>query len=165
MGDLVLSLFPGLGLLDRAFEEEGLRPFAVAWAAGCFDGEGCVSLAKAKQHGGPTYYYRVDLIVSNTDRALLEPFVGLFGGRIDHHRRKAPRRDCYQWKTTGSAHAATIIQELRPWLIVKAPQAEVALKAAALLTRQGGRRPDSETKALDGLKSEMHLLNQRGCDA
>jgi len=45
----VLSLFPGIGLLDMAFEEEGARQIARAWAAGLFDGEGCISIAKARQ--------------------------------------------------------------------------------------------------------------------
>jgi hypothetical protein len=164
MAGLVLSLFPGIGLLDMAFEEEEAQRLAHAWAAGLFDGEGCVSIAKARQgHAGRTLYYRVDLIVSNTRRELLAPFVVLFGGRIDHHRKNSPRRqDSFQWKTTGSAHAAEVLTAIRPWLIAKRENAEVALSACALLTRKGGTRPPAEIAALEELKQRMHGLNRRG---
>lgn len=96
----------------------------VAWAAGFFDGEGCVSIAKSARKGQPLPYYRADLIVSNTSREPLDRFAGLFGGRVvvvrlAQHKRKLT----YGWKTTGTSHSAKVLLELLPWLTCKREQA------------------------------------------
>lgn len=159
MTALVLSIFPGIGLLDRGFEDEDVF---LAWAAGLIDGEGCVSIASGinKRSGGR--YYRADLIVSNTNRALLEPLLAMFGGRIDNlNRNGGKRRHAFQWKVTGSAHAAEVLSKVRPWLIAKARQADLAVQAATLLV-QKGRSKGPDRSALEGMKLRMHVLNKRG---
>ena len=135
---------------------------ANAWAAGFFDGEGCVSIASGKQSGYGGVYYRVDLIVSNTDQRPLRVFKRLFGGRIDRRVREGNRRVAYQWRTTGSAHAAAVLHELEAWLVVKNEQAGVALMACSLLTMRGGKRSAAEVAQLRDLKEQMHALNRRG---
>lgn len=164
MRGLVLSLFPGIGLLDRAFEEEEAVRLGHAWAAALIDGEGCITIGKARQsHAGRTVYYRADVKVSNTVRPLLNPLETLFGGRVDHVRKNDSRkRDAWQWTTTGSAHTAQVLTAVRPFLIAKRAQADNALKACALLVRKGGRRPADELERLEEIKQAMHQLNGRG---
>lgn len=135
----------------------------VAWAAGFFDGEGCVSMAKSARKGQPLPYYRVELIVSNTVKSPLDRLSELFGGRVVVARKaKGNRQTVYQWKTSGTAHTARVLKELLPWLTVKRQQALVALEAASLFgnVRKQQKKPDRPK--LELLKQEMHRLNARG---
>lgn len=163
----MLSLFPGIGLLDMAFEEEGttrlLRLLDVAWAAGFVDGEGCVSVTKSSRKGQPLPYYRADLIVANTVKEPLDKLALIFGGRVVVTRPSIGNRQLtYGWKTTGTSHTARVLQELLPWLTVKRAQAALVLEFAAFFgtIRHQQKKPDREQ--LEALKQRMHVLNARG---
>ena len=164
MGNLVLSVFPGIDLLGRAFEEEGHdRLITLAWAAAVIDSEGCLSIRKGRQSSYDAPYYAVDVIVSNTNREFLVPFLSIFGGRIDNNRKPTEnRRAGYQWKATGSHHSSDVLKAVQPFLIAKRKQATVALRACELLRRTGYRRAEGQLEELESLKQEMHRLNARG---
>lgn len=162
---LVLSLFPGLGLLDMAFEEEErmTRMHDIAWAAGFFDGEGCVSIAKSARKGQPLPYYRAELIVANTSREPLDRFEILFGGRVVVVRpAKHNRKLTYGWKTTGTAHTAQVLRELLPWLTVKRGQALLVLEFASFFGTIKVQQKKPDRTKLEELKQRMHVLNCRG---
>lgn len=107
-------------------------PTELAWAAGFFDGEGCVIVELAKNdkclHGYRTVLHTQ---VTQTSLQCLELFLGWFGGKIVTSRNKTPngRRWSvqYRWgiKNDGSIQ---FLKQIRPYLIVKADQVDVALK-------------------------------------
>lgn len=135
----------------------------LAWAAGFIDGEGCVSVTKSARQGQPLPYYRADLIVANTVREPLDKLASIFGGRVVVTRRAiGNRRLTYGWKTTGTAHTASVLRALLPWLTVKRCQAALVLEFAEAFgtIRHQQKKPDRER--LEVLKQQMHVLNARG---
>lgn len=111
------------------WEEVGqkLTSRSLAYLAGYFDGESCFTISGARGaqrvNGGTP---RVS--VSNTFLPALRKIQDLFGGSL---RRKTKsrtpwHRDAWEWYCSGS-DARGVCQILLPYLIEKAPQAELLL--------------------------------------
>jgi hypothetical protein len=103
-----------------------------AWAAGFFDGEGCVlielSKEKACKHG-----YRTSLhaTVTQTSVPCLELFLDEFGGSIVSSQNKTPngRRWAVQYRwSVRNENALAFLKTIYPYAVVKREQIEVALK-------------------------------------
>ena len=111
----------------------------LAWAAGFFDGEGCVIVELSKndkcKHGVRTVLHAQ---VTQTSLPCLELFLGWFGGKIVASRDKTPqgRRWSvqYRWGIKNDG-AMEFLAQIRPYLVVKASQVDVAMKYPI-------RRPD-----------------------
>lgn len=97
----------------------------LAYLAGFFDGEGCITLS------GPSRLWdgsrggvgrSLVLKVTNTDRASLEPWER-WGGGIVAYRPRGNRLPCWRWACRGQ-QAVDCLRELRPYLRVKARQAD-----------------------------------------
>jgi len=119
---------------------------AVDWAyfAGLFDGEGTIGLQWnhypfANHRLNPVIWLRVTLNVKES--FLLERFKAKFGGRAARHRTK----QAWAW-----AHKPTSeeLDYLKGFLILKAPQAELAIKILSL----------KETGKQDGVLTRATLL-------
>jgi hypothetical protein len=103
---------------------------AKAYAAGLFDGGGCVSIVRQKnsesRHG---YVYRLVTSITQNNLKSLMDFQSLAGveGRIYQiPRRGSANCDSYSLKYDGKA-AAELLQHLRPFLLRKLDEANVAL--------------------------------------
>lgn len=93
-----------------------------AWAAGLFEGEGCIGLTKVKgrssKTGKPiTYYYYPRLSMSLTDLDTLERFVSVVGGKIrgPYPPPKGKRKPVAFWHVD-TDHAEEIIGKFYPYL-------------------------------------------------
>jgi hypothetical protein len=140
-------------------QREHMRP----WMAALVDGEGCINMSKHHHRNARGPAYRVTVIVSNTNRAILDAIAALTGlGKVTQSRPERTRwRAQFEWRTSGCGQSRTFLDEIQPWLIVKRQQAEVALKACAILT-PGNRWKHPDRELLECLKLEMHRLNARG---
>jgi hypothetical protein len=93
------------------------------YAAGLFDGEGCVDVAilrhKNKRIG---VYPRCS--ISNNDRAALEAIKKVYGGNIhaNSHSRSTP---CYIWKITRIKDCTRFLNEIEPFCIIKKKQIQI----------------------------------------
>jgi hypothetical protein len=99
----------------------------LAYIAGIIDGEGCIT---SKLHCSKNGLKRYDIHVG-VDMAKIEPlqFIqAVFGGEI-HPRRPSKRGKKEHWvlRYTGGK-AAEVIEALLPYLLLKRPQAELALR-------------------------------------
>lgn len=103
----------------------------LAWAAGFFDGEGCVMVELSKEkrcrHG-----FRTSLHVTVTQTSLpcLQLFLENFGGQISTSEARTPngRRWAVQHRwVTRNEDAAAFLRQVQPYLVVKKEQAQVAL--------------------------------------
>lgn len=92
----------------------------IGWAAGVFDGEGSVYLAKHQSHAG---YFTLEAAVTQSGiegvPELLARFcriarVGCIYGPFAPHSEKW--RPVYRWKAFGIGQVAPLIERLRPWL-------------------------------------------------
>ena len=137
-------------------------PYWLGWAAGIVDGEGCIQIVKRQGVKGYTYYL-TRLSVTNTDPRVTERFKAAFGGSISRQRmmKSTRQKTKYQWMVNATK-AERIILLLRPWLLVKAEQADIAL--AARQYRQYGARSlgpyggTTDQNALEWLRRELRRL-------
>ena len=127
---------------------------SLPYVAGIVDGEGCISVAKRGPYITPTVQ------VANTDIGLLEIFYNQFGGNIDRNRESRPnRKPCHCWRLAGRA-AKTFVQQIRPWLLIKGPQANII---CGLIERRPGERMDSaDFKYNEDVTALIRSLNRRG---
>lgn len=100
----------------------------IVWAAGFFDGEGCVMIQRTSNRGNAVF--KLIAAVTQKHEQPLVNFVTLFGGSIQFHKG-----GWYSWRATG-ATAAKALKEMRPYLQVKASQVDLVLEFQSL-RRQG----------------------------
>lgn len=142
----------------------------IIWAAGFFDGEGCVLIhergpfiRKGKYRVGG---YRILIVtVAQVDPAPLEKLRALFGGNIGLQRAKLPgRADRYNWRASART-AGNALRQLVPYLVNKRAVAELGLGFQALKGTNGPTRwpLSSARKAKEKWYADaIRWLNRRG---
>lgn len=125
-----------------------------------------IRLGKKKPHL-PNRYHSLAVTLTSTDRAIIEWLQEHFGGTCNpngrtHENQKI--KSAWKWQLL-SRHAEMFLRAVRPYLLIKAPQADVGL---ALRATAGRGRATPVTAELityrESLKQEMHRLNRRGTD-
>src|SRR5712691_13184739 len=125
----------------------------LAYAAGVFDGEGCVNFSRVR-HG-----YSIRVFIANTDRNLLEAFRTKFGGDIGPLSLRRPGwKQGWQWRISWS-RAIDFLDAISPWLRVKRQQAQVAFAWDAI---RGGRGRPADTETMSLLRDQLKWLNRKG---
>ena len=104
-----------------------------AWAAGFWDGEGCVSLTFRQFSDSTPAIPRIVVQVAQVDRRVLDKFKNIvdYGNVLGPY---APRtknsQPYYVWRVEGVPHLKTIRDHLAPFLsVVKLEQIDSALEA------------------------------------
>jgi hypothetical protein len=99
----------------------------LAYIAGIVDGEGCIMLQKCTARASDAYIYPV-VKVANTDFRLMDWLVKKIGAGAVQYRTRSNTgcKDVQHW-TIASNQAIQFLKTIRPYLIVKAHQADVAL--------------------------------------
>jgi hypothetical protein len=101
----------------------------LAWAAGFFDGEGCVLVSERKNQT----VYQLFVSITQQNPTALHLLKQRFGGSVTPDRtatvgyeRKRGAVLCWRWKSTsGVAHE--FLAAIEPFVVVKADQVRVAL--------------------------------------
>ena len=114
----------------------------LAWAAGFFDGEGCVIVEISKEKGC-RHGYRTSLhaTVTQTSLPCLERYLVKFGGSIKTSDTRTPngRRWSVQYTwVVRNEKAADFLRAIHPYAVVKHEQITAALKYP--LTSPDGRK-------------------------
>lgn len=135
----------------------------VAWTAGFFDGEGCVMI-----QGLSSGSLRLGVALGQKVREPLDAVAARWGGtvRVSRESRSNRHATMYDWRLHGR-HAVVFLEEVRPFLLVKAAQADVAIAYGATLCRT---RNDYGVKGMPAeivarrleLQAEIRHLNRRG---
>ena len=110
----------------------------LAWAAGFFDGEGCVAALEGKTRTG-RLQHQLFLDATQSSIPPLSQLADIFGGRIHPDRprlNRLTRRPIFHWRLYGAARVAHALASLLPYLVVKRPQAEAALELADTFRRR-----------------------------
>jgi hypothetical protein len=123
----------------------------LAWAAGFFDGEGCVMVEVSKEknckHGFRTSLHTT---VTQTSLPCLQLYLEKFGGSITTSENKTPtgRRWAVQYRWIArNEEALVFLKAIEPYVIVKKEQVEAALKYPLYNEtgkKYGGRNPMPE---------------------
>lgn len=155
---------PMFSFLRTSLESLHLPELDCAYAAGLIDGEGWIGITSRK---GKHYGVQVMIGMAEKGKTALEWMQSHFGGTVALHRKRTAKWETtWRWHING-ASAATLLLAILPYLRVKTPQAELALKMQGLLAI-----PPRRTKWTEGLvaqcskmKEKMHSLNQTGPSA
>ncbi len=81
----------------------------IAWAAGVFEGEGCIYILKCRPHCA-------NLQVSMTDLDILQRLQQLFGGNIYEKKKQQPHhKPLWTWQLARKKEIAKVLTQLLPW--------------------------------------------------
>lgn len=96
---------------------------SLPYVAGIFDGEGSVGLYEANRR----FTFRTQLVQVETpaSRALWDAMQERWGGHVSV-RPGGARRPAMNWQL-GQAQAAGFLTDIRPWLVLKCDQVDLAL--------------------------------------
>lgn len=144
-----------------------------AWAAGFFDGEGCVSISdctKKTSGRGMARHITMKILVCQKDKRPLDKFQSLFGGEVKLFARRggstARGGFCDMWEIVLRATlAADALRRMLPYLILKGDIAKVALELQARIDgypRKGRGCPltDEEVAIRRELLAKAKWLNR-----
>jgi hypothetical protein len=141
-----------------------------AYAAGLFDGEGCVELfmrpTGRNKAGNLDNSIRCALSVSGTDQRPLQWLLETFGGYIQEHTHaeRTGNRPSGRWLVT-SAKADVFAEAIHPYLKVKQEQIEIWMQVRTMVYSRGrisGKRqlPDEEVALRRSLVSDLRALKK-----
>lgn len=134
-----------LSCVDRDF---------VIYAAGLFDGEGCITAAKTQ------WGIYILLQVKMTDESIIRLFHEKFGGNFYSipEDRLTNRKARYVWRLYPSDCVLGVLDLMLPYLRVKREQAELAVS----FLRLGGKRSVYAKGERIRIRSELMRLNHQG---
>ena len=131
----------------------------LAYVAGFFDGEGCVSFCRVRS----SFYPRV--LITNTDLYVLKEIQNKFGGDIRKLvGRKKNWKQCYMLRICWSS-AVDFLDKISPYLRIKDRQAHTVFAWAAIKPGRGKHSAEvqeSYQAVMEMLCDRMKWLNKRG---
>ena len=136
----------------------------LAYIAGIIDGEGCIAVERRNVNDGRKYpSYGVTITIVNTDIRLISWLHCRVGGclvrkNVDPNRNHKPQ---YQIQIRHTL-AEAIINSVRPYLIIKGEQADIALALRRLFVGRGRRHTEESYVAMEHLYQSSRRLNRRG---
>ena len=116
----------------------------LAYIAGIVDGEGYIGISadhRKRNPGRPCWRLRV--AVTNTSEWLVQYLKFSIGGGIITLKSDKRPRPCYQW-SVDRGRAAEFLKLILPYLRLKRPQAELAIKFQASVTKSTRILTDEE---------------------
>jgi hypothetical protein len=134
----------------------GPNPIQVAYTTGLFDGEGCVCLSGAGTKA------KLTVTIANTCYEALEQVRAWFGGTIRNKNNvDAKHKRCFTWTLNGY-HAASFLQQVEPYALIKKGQVKAGLSFLRLKQRLVRSSTPQELALLDQHVDLVHWLNRRG---
>jgi hypothetical protein len=129
------------------------------YAAGFFDGEGCVNCATNR--GGSPF---VRILIVNTNLEVLERFKETWGGDINkNYKSKEHWKQAYTWRLSHTS-AGLFLEEILPYLIVKKKQSELAIEFINIRPGKGKRWSDESLKEAVILLDRIRQANKKGIE-
>ena len=129
------------------------------YAAGFFDGEGCVNCSSNRNNSF------VRILVVNTNIDVLKAFQAVWGGDINaNYRQKSHWKQAYTWRLQHKS-ATDFLTEILPFLIVKRQQAEAAIAFNNLRPGQGNKWTEESKLQADALFNKIRQCNKKGIEA
>jgi len=130
------------------------------YAAGLFDGEGCIDVVVRSTHNraaavSVSHCPRAHINITNKEVLLW--LKSIWGGTIsDRKNLPAHWKPAWCWMM-GGENAIRFIRDIEPWLIIKHSQAKVVLK---FQTRVSRRMPltQHELQQRQQIKEQLHIL-------
>jgi len=136
----------------------------LAYVAGIVDGEGCITLARTGIRNSKNTSISLFVTVTNTNIWIIEWLKFAFGGTIYTNRKRnetTNRKAVYTWGLY-TLSALEFLKLIYPYLRLKKPQAEIAIKFLEMRGQKGRRFNTEEQEIGESQRIEMGKLNKRG---
>lgn len=133
------------------------REQVLAYLAGFIDGEGSIAVGLNKSSKGETRWY-LRMSAHQLNPKPLQLLAKTFGGTI--RRTKGDTRDIFEWAIS-SKQAYDAIVALRPYLIVKADEAGVAMRFQESLHNNRRALTDDDKSIRNGFYLLLRELKRR----
>lgn len=141
----------------------------LAYMAGIVDGEGSICIVKhsgAKDTPRKHPIYRAHVSVSQCDIRLPNWIKERFGGYVSNLGvPKKGHKQAYSWQITGTKQCLPFLQAIRPYLLLKTRQADIAIDFC-LQQKNIRHLPDTEKESEFGRRelmvAQIKKLNYRG---
>lgn len=135
----------------------------LAYTAGIMDGEGCIHIRRQwdKRYKG-CYKYTMMVYLTSTDEWLPRWLQLAWGGSVslNDRRKENPKwKPAYQW-SIASKKALEFLLAILPYLILKKPQAEIAI-AFQFRQKVGGQRTPQEQVLKDADRTRLDYLKRQ----
>ena len=127
----------------------------LAYIAGIVDGEGYIGISadhRKRNPGRPCWRLRV--AVTNTNEWLVQYLKFSIGGGVITLKNSKNPKPCYQWEIK-HGKAADFLKLILPYLQLKRPQAEIAIKFQASVTKSTRKLTEGQLAVRE---AEMLLL-------
>ena len=128
----------------------------LAWAAGCFEGEGCISINREFQKNRT--YYRLRVSLPNTDEDIIKFFQSRWPGTVHIEKSRGNSRQLSRWILT-SKKAEKCIAQLCAFFITEKYKNRAEL---AFQFMEAKRNRDLELEQV--LYARSRILNRVGVD-
>ena len=133
----------------------------LAYTAGIIDGEGWISLSR---NGGAKGDKSISLIVGveNTNEWLIRWLYFAFGGNFKAKRIRAPQRQPIWGWSLSAKKALVFLKQVYPYLNIKKPQADIAIKFQEGKTKRQCRRLSEGERAVEEAQRLLLINIHRG---
>ena len=127
----------------------------LAYIAGIVDGEGYIGISADHRKRNPDKpCWRLRVAVTNTNEWLVQYLKFSIGGGVILLKNSKNPKPCYQW-STDRGKAAEFLKLILPYLQLKRPQAELAIKFQASVTKSTRKLTEGQLAVRE---AEMLLL-------
>jgi len=113
-----------------------MNEVVLAYAAGLMDGEGCIQILRWYSKKNKRHYHRLDVSIGQKDMRPLLWLKEHFGGRIQDNWT-IKKKTFAHWKLTDK-NAEIFLRLIRPYLILKGEQADVAFAYRLTIKKKMG---------------------------
>ena len=141
-----------------------MKKIDIAYMAGIFDGEGCISIGKhqRRKNWNPTYSLKISVVMCNPYIPKL--FQMAFGGRIDCYERVGYKLPHWNWHLD-SKNTIPFLEAIMPYLRLKRDEARLALEFQKLKkvkhTFRGNSYKPEEIAVFEAEKILMSKLHDK----
>lgn len=139
-----------------------------AYAAGLFDGEGCVSLTytvrrRRARSKVPILGFKFVVLICNTHLATLEHFQRTYGGYIHRNtKRKRHRKLVWTWRLTSFTEQQRFLETIQSHCRIKRPAVRLGLLYLTTAQAPGRRTTDAAWRTRMSVYRALTRVNKRG---
>jgi hypothetical protein len=129
------------------------------WAAGFFDGEGCVSIVRTCVTARHPGYHGLYVVVANGRRDVLDLFCTRWDGRVNVDHPATQRwRAGFTWRVYG-ATAAQFLADIAPFVLVKREAVAIGLKLQTTVRVGRGHLTAEVLQERERMRLDLQALN------
>jgi len=143
----------------------------LAYLAGIIDGEGSIHISKNKKGykiGAKNPSHNLRLYITSTNKTLIDWLCLQFGGNTVYkkqHKNNKNQKASWDWYIDATK-AVTILKAVYSYLLIKKPQAQLAIEFQKQKTNKSGKKLTPQIIQIrDNYKNKMMILNKRGVGA